>query len=349
MKKIKYIWIFVFTVIFCISCSAKKGEENIQVKLEEDELLEQKEKSVDICENISSAWIAYWDMEQGLKALEQYSLQLDSLCVFAAYFNAEETLFIPETIKEKLPVLLESEEREQRINYLTFVNDIEYEEKSSLKDIDILRKIFYSSSETKAHIEEIVNLTKEYGFDGIDLDYEGVWKDDNLWEGYLKFIKKLYKAAKREELSVRIVLEPSALEKKNIIPKGPDYVIMCYNLYGEHSLEAGPKANKKFLKCIVKNMKKVPGTHIYALANGGYDWTKEKVSSLIIGEAVSFIETNQFQTKTDSKSKSKYCNYIDTDGIEHTIWYGDSETIAYWQEIIKKEDNTAEFILWRLN
>lgn len=95
-------------------------------------------------------------------------------------------------------------------------------------------------------------LAEKYNFTGVEIDYEQIRDNLSLWKKFLVFEKALYPRTKKAGLDLRIVLEPSTPVSKINFPKGPEYVVMCYNLYG-YGTNPGPKADYKFLKKTVKD------------------------------------------------------------------------------------------------
>ena len=210
-------------------------------------------------------WLAYWDIEDYHEEVKAVEDNVHAISHFAAYFDDTHHLFIPtttlKTFKETNPSYL---------NYLSVVNDIAYEdETSSLKDTDLLYELF---SHDSGHIDELISLAQTSGFHGIEIDYEGMKDDLELWELYVAFIKELYAKTQDQNLLLRVVLEPSVPSDTLDFPQGPEYVLMAYNLHG-HGSDPGPKANEVFLKQMANKQNELPGDLNMALALGGFDFS----------------------------------------------------------------------------
>lgn len=295
-----------------------------------------------------SVWVTYWDLnnlEQELNAREN---SIDNICYFAAYFDAQEKLFIPQEITDTFAKIKNEYKTDNYRSYLTFVNDLlKTDGSSSLKDTKLLYTLFSSAECMNSHINEIIRMTTEGGFDGIEIDYEGMRSDMTLWKQYVKFIKKLYKAASAKDILVRVVLEPNVLADQLKFCKGPEYVMMCYNLYG-YGTEPGPKANQKFLEQLVDKMKAFPGKVNFAFSTGGFDFASDK-NTKQISEVEAVTIKNQYGavTRRDTDSNCNVFSYIDSLGVSHEVWYADQETIAFWYNTIKKYGNYG-YSLWRI-
>jgi hypothetical protein len=208
-----------------------------------------------------SAWLAYWDLEAGEKDLRRIGENLRKLSCFGAYFDKSDHLFIPPELSEKKSELKKNAAKYE--TYLTFVNDKQKPDGSVvMKDREVLRRVFSNDKSMEKHINEIIALALQGGYDGIEIDYEKMWKDGKLGLSFLRFTEKLYATALKNDLKLRIVLEPSAPFAFADFCKGPEYVVMFYNLYGLHS-DPGPKANKEFIqkKSMLKVRKNLLGNY----------------------------------------------------------------------------------------
>ncbi len=301
-----------------------------------------KEKFYDI-----SAWIVEWDLKRGIEELENTSMTLSSIQLFAAYFNEEDEVFI----KENFAKDMDKTKRELKTKgfkdlYLTVVNDIVFKDgKSIQKDSRLITKIMKDKEKREAHVEELVKLVDNDKFVGLELDYEKIETD--VWNEYALFIEELGEALEKSGKHLRIVLEPRCpLEKVNF-PKDCEYVMRAYNLYGYHS-GPGPKADKEFIIKQSKRMNSNFDNIRIAFALGGFDWQEDgKIKAITEIEAQNLLLKANGEKKRDKKSNSLYFNYTDDFGVKHTVWYADSETISNWMETAQ-EEGISKFSLWRL-
>ena len=293
-------------------------------------------------------WTVYWDNKDVLRRMEDLQQEVDGISYFAAYFDSEKKVFLPEEVKDMKAALEDSGKRK---SYLTFVNDLlKKEGGSSLKDKDLLYYLLSTKESRQAHISEVLKMTEQGGFDGIEIDYEAIKRDKELWKLFTSFVNELYGKAFERGLKLRVILEPGAPVEELDFVKGPEYVIMCYNLYG-YGTEPGPKADESFLISMVQKGKALPGETCFAVANGGFDFVKKsgEVEQISTEEAVlrqSQAEKNQV-IRRDEKSGCKVYSYMDSKGREHEVWYADDETLNFWYGILERE-GAKELSLWRL-
>lgn len=290
-------------------------------------------------------WCVYWDTDADVAGeLDNLGGKLRDLMVFACYYDEKDALNLP----REFPALLElpgtlSPERV----YLTVVNDVvRWNGNASLKDPQLAERILSDEDTIQAHIEKLLSMAERLGCTGVEMDYENM-KDPELLERYTVFIRLLWEAASARGMGVRILLEPGAPVEAIQFPEGPEYVVMCYNLYGTHS-GPGPKADRAFLKATVEKFSCLPSVN-YALANGGFDWGEDGAAakSLTKLDAEALLAQYGCQPERDPDSFALHFSYDDSDG-RHTVWYADEETLLGWRRILENASaGEVQTSLWR--
>lgn len=290
-----------------------------------------------------SAWGVYWDSDPVIKELEILSPSLSSISAFSMLFDAQDGMYLPDQTIALIWQLQEAFGQTKEI-YLTFVNDVALEDGGfSLKDVGLLERIFANDAAMDAHIADMIALTQAAGCGGIDLDYEAVKRNATLWEPYGRFIEKLYARAGEANLSLRVVLEPASLGK-TAYPNGPEYVVMCYNLYGSHS-GPGPKADMDFIRELAQKSSGISDI-AFAFATGGFDWKNNKdAQQLTQSDAEALAKRVGATPVRDTASGAMQFTYKE-DNVPHTVWYADGETLAFWIHTAR-EAGIMNFALWR--
>lgn len=274
-------------------------------------------KETNVVKETNNTWCVYWDVSDDMK---QKMKDINTVCYFGAYYQENE-LFIPDNI---LQFYRETKSMSKN-QYITVVNDVVNKNSTSLKEEAIVKEKM-----TTEHIEELVALVKDNGFDGLELDYENFNDNVSLWKQYTAFIEQLQLALKKENKGLRVLLEAKSPIDKITLPTGPTYVMMCYNLYGGFS-KPGPKADAAFLKKIKQKTKDIKNIE-YALAVGGFDWSNGEATSVTVVQAKQIANTYQAKI-TQDKSGAWYFTY-QKDGNTHTVWYSDEKTIMGWKDIL---------------
>lgn len=295
-----------------------------------------------------SAWAAYWDTDNVLEEIASYGERLESLQYFAAYFDADGRVFVPtETSRLREETKEVYGESPDWHSYLSFVNDKLLEGGgSSLKDTELLYGLLSEESARKAHIAEIIALTEAGDYEGIEIDYEAIRKDMELWGYFIQFIRELSTEAAERGLLLRVVLEPGIPYGELSFPQGPDYVIMCYNLYGPGS-QPGPKADDRFLQDLVKKTAGLPGRRIFAIATGGFDWAGEQVTALSKQDARNLAQQCGATEQRDQGSQALHFSY-QKDNIPHQVWYADNATLNHWITLLW-DAGDFDVAIWRLS
>ena len=292
-----------------------------------------------------SAWLAYWDLESGTKDLDRIGKKLDQLSYFGAYFNKDDTLFLPGELSAKKSELQAKKQGYE--TYLTFVNDKQKADGSVvMKDTEVLRRVFADEAAMNKHMDEIIALTLQSGFDGIEIDYERVWREDDIGPLFVTFTDKLYAKARKNNLKLRVVLEPGTPFAATRFVRGPEYVVMAYNLYGVHS-GPGPKANRGFIQKTAALMASLPGEKSIAFSTGGCLWSDNGEKRFLTeAEAKSLAVTHDLEAVRDGESQCLVYSYQDN-GVSYQVWYADIKTVNYWIALAQ-EQGINNISLWRL-
>lgn len=292
-----------------------------------------------------SAWLAYWDMESGAEELKKITRDLDSLSYFAAYFDKDGHAFVPPEMEE----FWKQQQGKKRSYdvYLTFVNDkLATNGKALMKDTDFLMELWSTDERMAAHVDELINLTKAGGFDGLEIDYERLWHGDKaVAEKFLAFTYRLAVQAQQAKLKLRIVLEPGA-DFRAPFCKGPEYVVMLYNLHGTHN-DAGPKADFNFIADKAAQMAYLPGEPAAALATGGCQWGSDGSKVFISEQEADELAKKYKAAKRRDEASSCVVFTYEKNSVIYEVWYADRQTLKDWIKCAVDGDIT-KISLWRL-
>lgn len=300
----------------------------------------------------SNAWVAYWDYDKGLKEAKAVSSQLNSVSYFGGALDSQGKVVVlgpaGDFVKEKLPRYKVTVKK-----YLTVVNDVygnpqDTKSQTKVKDTAVLENLLATKETRQAHIDDLFRVMKQYGYDGLEIDYEQVWKNLLVAFRYVKFIQEIAAAADEQQIPLRIIFEPSVPANKLIFPEGPEYVIMSYNLYGTHTKDAGPKADKAFIDTILGRVDRLPRPHSIAFATGGCVWEGGQSPRMVTEEeARSLAKSLRADVRRDEGSQALCFEGRRPDGSVVTGWYADGETIKAWKQQAL-EHGIDGISLWRL-
>ena len=297
-----------------------------------------------------SAWIASWDQESGAREYKKLKKRLDSMSCFMAYYGNNDKLILSDGLRASAAL---AEKEGQKKRYLSFTNDLtDAKGKTVTKDAELMRRLLAGNEKKEETLRQMIDAAKELKCTGIELDYEAFWKDKELLQDYLDFTYRLSAVCLNENLALRIVLEPGMPMDAGLC-KGPEYVVMCYNLYGKHS-GPGPKADREFIAKTLKKMEAIPGKKGIAFATGGCLWEDYGLLGLKKGpvrfidedEAADLAKGHKVAPERDEDSAALHFTFTE-DGHSREVWYADSETLNAW--IKEAADAGIENVsLWRL-
>lgn len=293
-----------------------------------------------------SAWIAYWDTDNTIDELLEISEKVDSIQNFAAYFNKDNLIFVPDGSKQILNEVKQISKENHVKLYLSIVNDrINNDGSSTLKDSKLLMDLLATEESRTTHIDNILKLAIDGEYDGIEIDYEKI--DKETLDEFILFCGNLYERLNEKGIELRIVLEPKEIFSQLDFPKGPDYVMMVYNLYDANT-EPGPKADQDLIAKVAKIMNNIQGEKWLAFATGGFDWVEgKKATGLTEIDASKLLEKYKIEPERDEKSGCVHFKYMDEKKVEHTVWYADEETFKFWVETGEKY-GYYNISIWRL-
>jgi len=258
------------------------------------------------------AWVVDWDNSSYIEYKRDKS-HYSGVSNFAVTFNEDLSMSMPKEIKGKN-------------TYLSFVNDNVKVAKSQ----DLLKELLRDDHSMDKLISNMIKASK--GYYGIELDFEGFWKNKELTKKYMQFTYRLYRQCLKNNLKLRIILEPSFTNQDFI--KGPEYVVMAYNLYGKHS-SPGPKANYEFIDKLIEKSKVLPNVS-FAIANGGCLWANKPI--YLTYNQIQYLEpTNIIRDKSD---------VLVADTKQGKVWYADEVTIKNWTKYINNKGYNVS--IWRL-
>ena len=276
---------------------------------------------INVSANTLGTWLTYYDEENGLKDYKQIKNKINSLSLFqVSYKNGE-------------PVLHKFNNKIKAKNtYLTFVNDTT----KSQKDTDLLKHIFND----KTQISKMIALTKEQNCTGIELDFENFWNDEKLIKEYFSFTYRLYKECLFNNLKLRIILEPKALNHSTSTDyiNGPEYVVMLYNLYGKHS-GPGAKATDDWIEKTINKMEILPNKSV-AISSGGCIWEVNNTRYISEEDCYKIIPKDKYMRDGASYD-------LTYEGKDKIIYVADVETLNHQIDLIHK-NGIENIYLWKL-
>lgn len=207
---------------------------------------------------------------------------------------------------------------------------------------------------TKA-IDNFEAYIKKYNLDGINVDFEMVPAEDR--DNLTAFMKELSERLKPQGYIVSIDVFPKQNEDNDVaaaydyaaLAKYADKImIMTYDNHGVWSAP-GPIADIRWVENNLKYaLQFIPKNKLYlGIAAYGYDWSAQGTQSLDFKSITDLSKRYGQAVQWDDMSKSPYFSYTAADGVAHTVWFENSESIKFKLSLITKYD-IAGAAMWKL-
>jgi len=296
-----------------------------------------------------STWVVDWDWESSSDNMQSVAQNWDSLQLFLAYFDENMKLRWDEKQEHFV-----SDARQKLADveidiplFLTIVNDkMELDGNSIQKDESIVTEIIQSTESQYNYIEHFMSIIHQNQLDGLEIDFENI--SEEHWPELVQFYDLLYRRLTAEDKQLRILLETKVKFEELKLPIGPQYVVMAYNLFGNHS-GAGPKADRSFIQKLTARMEYLPGDPAVAISTGGFDWSSEGTIKSLTEQDALRLTAKAIDNKVirDEKSGAIHFDYFDDHMVKHTVWTADQETIKGWIDMIHQR-GYSNIAIWRM-
>lgn len=220
-----------------------------------------------------------------------------------------------------------------------------------------LAHAFLSSNSTRKNIiDKLLLIMCQDQYSGVNVDIENINATDR--GNYSSFIKEL-----KEKLSAFGYLTTVSIPAKtsdmkdskwsggydyNFIGQYADQVMLM--TYDEHYFGgiSGPIASAPWVENVLKYASiQIPSRKLLlGIACYGYDWSSEKSKVVTFKGVESVLSNNIVVPQWDEKAKSPFYEYT-TNGVLHTVWYENTESIGYKLDLVHKY-NLGGVGIWKL-
>lgn len=215
-----------------------------------------------------------------------------------------------------------------------------------LNDIEAMSKILATYDSRTNAIENIIRALKESNVDGINIDFENIYKEDK--DKLSRFIIELEPRLRDVGMNLCVdVTEPDGSDTwslcydRNVIGKVADYIVfVAYDQYNSSSKEPGPNAGYNWVENNINKFIKqevVPPNKII-LANAFYTRLWKEENGELSNTVVNMNEINipdGVQKTWDDNAKEYFIQY-EKDGANYKMWIEDQESISAKLELVKK-------------
>jgi spore germination protein len=212
---------------------------------------------------------------------------------------------------------------------------------------DIAVAILATPESRRRHINSLVSLVKEKGYDGIDLDWEALKADDR--ESFATFVEELAAALHAEQSYLSIAVFPKtqkpgrwssqlATDYKRLGAAVDEFKVMAYNFSGPWS-EPGPQMPLSWAdKVLTFAESQVKAGEIYlGIPFYGYDWHAGTATAVLARDANAAAARYGVTVSRDAISGEATLRYTDDGGVAHVVYYQDERAIAAKLELLRRK------------
>ena len=233
----------------------------------------------------------------------------------------------------------------------------------SMDNMDDLSAIMTDMQLREKLINNVVKVALQYGFDGINLDFENMYKADK--DVFSQFVREFSSTLRANGLvsSVDVTIAGgsdtySLCYDRTAIGKAADYVmLMAYDQYGNWSATAGPVASLSWVKANIQEMLNyenvdkdklflcVPFYSRYWVVNSE---TNEKIrsSAIPMNQANLYLERYKDNAKWSEEDGQYYIELDQGNGTTIKIWVENEEALNKKIELVNEFD-LAGVAVWR--
>ena len=298
-----------------------------------------------------SAWLPSWDVDQAFNSLKNNKNTINTVSPFWYHVNEDGTITAV-TGAEDAEIIKFAKD-----NNITIIPTI-----SNSYDGKKIKPILNDPEIKKQNIKYIVDKVNEFGYDGIDIDYEGTKSEDI--DAFTAYIRDLSAALKKYNKKLTIAIMSNSFE---MLPKygnrGQDWAaiqqyvdefrIMTYD-YGWSGSIPRPVAPYYWVEEVVKYaVTKVPPEKIYlGVPFYGYGWSSPYFYSYTYDTILLILSKYGVDFQYDPWQKTNRLFYVsDMDTRDpkepHEVWFENHASLEPKLELVKKY-NLGGIAIWRL-
>jgi spore germination protein YaaH len=216
-------------------------------------------------------------------------------------------------------------------------------------------KILTDGATRAANINAIVSTVQTYGYDGINLDFEGGFAyDRDVYSAFVRDVASRLHAIGRR---VSVDVSPKTMDTDANHPRGNTFDYGALNQYADEvflmmwgvhwtSSWPGPLADYAFTNAVmnyadqsVANPEKwVLGAPLYGLdwpAGGGIN---HKGTAREYGEIMSLAAQYGATPQWDPVTQEEHFNYTDSQGVGHEVWFETAQALSGRIDLAKQHD-----------
>ncbi len=300
-------------------------------------------------------WLTYWQFEQGLASINQTTNTYQEIYFFIGQLSTDGTPLIVRSKHNFRATVQQLKAAGQRA-WLTVVNDVvSPSQRPILKDPYTVSRMLSTPQTRQRHIDQLTALAKDYGFYGIDIDYESLrYRDRN---NFSLFIEELAQALQAQNIKLAVTVQPKTTAKRSNGAGVNDWPRLCrvvdrlqIMLYNEHSGKTGPGpiASTAWMERVLDYAEtKCPiNTIVPSIKVLGATWHEKGVRGITHQNALSLARQHGASIERTDQDLIPHFT-INRANQSSTTYYEDEQSIGIKLAHLK-ERGYNHIVLWRL-
>lgn len=296
--------------------------------------------------------IPYWDQDAALDVFRAHPGTFDIISLFWYTLDEEGNIVKYEAAEEDLSIIEFA--HQHNVKVLGLIANLPEEGEWDSQRVD---RVIAEPEARAAHIDAIMRLVREKGFDGINIDYE--FLNNAQTTDFSTFVFELAETlhAENKILAVAAHAQLARLEKRGqnlrALAAADIVALMAYDEHWETS-EPGPIASVPWVREVLEytRRKGVPMERVYlGVPLYGYDWAEEgdawgAATGLEYEDVQRLLARTEAEVSFNTDSVSPHVSY-EEDGEFHHVWFEDVDSFSAKYELAK-EFGLGGIALWRL-
>ncbi|MCX7747345.1 MAG: glycosyl hydrolase family 18 protein [Clostridia bacterium] len=224
-------------------------------------------------------------------------------------------------------------------------------------DGNIAKTLLESAANRSSFIKNLLTILKANNYKGVNIDLEGVYASNR--SHYTTFMSEVHSALKPLGYTVSVSVPAKTSDNPSNSWNGAyDYPAlakyvdtMLLMTYDEHYPGGSPGAvaSINWVSNVLNyTLTVVPKEKVLlGLAAYGYDWSSIETKAYSVNGCYTLAAKYGAAILWDNTSKCPYFTYTDANGISHTVWFENAQSISYKLDLVNAKGN-AGIGIWRL-
>src|SRR3989344_2425776 len=310
-------------------------------------------------------WIPYWDQKTAFASFSKNVELFDFVSAFWYRIDAEGNLTTYKQTVEDQSII--DFAHKNNVKVLAVVANLPDYEEGGDWDYKRADRVISSSQARIKHISDLIKLTLDKNFDGIDIDYETLKEAQR--ENFSLFVEELADKLHQKGKVLGVAIHPKTSEDNPTedngsraqdwarIAKVADH--MYFMNYTQHSISSqpGPAGSVDWItKVMYYALNKVgvaSGKIFFGIGLFGLEWHQDPDGSyagdnddLTFKQIQSIVKDNNLKVNWDNNVKSPNLTY-QKEGEKHIVWFDNAKSVLERLKIAK-DLGVAGVAFWRL-